>query len=52
MQLRREKCEGGYKLKWNMSSEEQHALKSITRCAKITVDLTHEEHLLFYAVQL
>ena len=34
---------------WNMSSEEQQALKPITRCAKITVDLTHEEQLLFYA---
>lgn len=37
---------------WNMSSEEQQALKRVTRCAeekKITVDLTHEEQLLFHA---
>lgn len=43
----REKSEGGYKLMLNMSSEEQQALKPITRCTKITVDLTHEEKLLF-----
>lgn len=34
---------------WNMSSEERQALKPIARCAKNTVDLTHEELLLFYA---
>lgn len=45
----RERSEGGYKLMQNVSAEEQQALKPITRCAKITVDLTHEEQLLFYA---
>lgn len=49
MRLRREKSERGYKLMLNMSPEEQQALKPITRCAKITVDLTHEEQLLFCA---
>lgn len=49
MQLQREMTEGGHKLMWNMSSEEQQALKPITRCTKITVDLTHEEQLLFCA---
>lgn len=49
-----EEWERGYKLKRSRSSEEQQALKPITRCAKkkerkITVDLTHEEQLLFYA---
>lgn len=49
MRLQREKTEGGHKLMRNMSSEEQQALKPITRCAKITVDLTLEEQLLLYA---
>lgn len=29
-----ERSEGGYKLMWNMSSEEQQALKPVTRCAE------------------
>lgn len=33
----------------NMDSEEQQALKSITKYAQITVDLSHEEQLCFYA---
>lgn len=32
-----------------MDSEEQQALKSITKYAQIIVDLSHEEQLCFYA---
>lgn len=38
-----QRSEGGNKLMWNASSEEQRALKHVARCVKITVDLTREE---------